>query len=137
MRIKTNLESRVNGLRLDGKTYNQIAAELGITHEEVSRLAYKRPNAGVRKEIKSSYPDITPEYLEEYKSKLKIGRKVTVKNHLYEVERGGDGSTRKKMWVIARITAKYPHIVALDNGHSVTYQELISGERYGRMQEDE
>lgn len=132
MKIKTNLESQVNDLRLDGKTYNQIAAELGITHDEVRRLAYKRPNAGVRQEVQSEFPDITPEYLEKYKRQVKIGRKVTIKNHLYEVERAGDGASRKKMWITAKITAKYPHIVVLDNGYSVTYQELISGERYGR-----
>lgn len=137
MRIKTKLESQVNSLRLDGKTYSQIAEDLGITHDEVRRLAYKRPNAGVFREKHFLFPDITPKYLEVYKRRIKIGTKVTVKNHLYEVEREGDGITRKKMWITARITAKYPHIVTLDNGHSVTYQELISGERYGKMQEEE
>ena len=31
MRIKTNLEIRVNALRMDGKTYGQIVEEIGIT----------------------------------------------------------------------------------------------------------
>lgn len=138
MRIKTNLESRVNALRMDGKTYGQIAEEIGITKEEVRRLVFKRPNAGTKKKAaESPFPDITPSYLAAYKRRVKIGQRVTVKNHLFEVERGGNGAIRKKMWIKAKVVAKYPHIVQLNTGHVVTYQELISYDRYGKTQEEE
>ena len=138
MRIKTNLESRVNALRMDGKTYGQIAEEIGITKEEVRRLVFKRPNAGAKKKAaESTFPDITPSFLAEYKRRIKIGQKVTVKNHLFEVERGGNGAIRKKVWIKAKVVAKYPHIVQLNTGHAVTYQELISYDRYGKTQEEE
>ena len=88
MRIKTNLESRVNALRAEGKTYGQIAEEIGITKEEVRRLVFKRPNAGSKKKAaESPFPDITPSYLAKYKRRVKIGQNVMVKNHLLDLKR--------------------------------------------------
>ena len=135
MKLKTNMESMVNRLKDQGMTYAGIAEKLGLTYTEVQNLAAKDRKPKVRY-TGGKYPDITPEFLADYKRDLKIGKRVTVKNYLYEVERGGDNKTRKKMWVKARIVAKYPHIVLLDNGHSVTYQELIHSDRYGRTKED-
>ena len=136
MKLKTNMESMVNRLKDQGMTYSGIAEKLGLTYTEVQNLAVKNRKPKEKYSV-GKYPDITLEFLDDYKRNLKIGKKVTVKNHLYEVERGGDNKTRKKMWVKAKIVAKYPHMVLLDNGHCVTYQELIHSDRYGRAKEED
>lgn len=75
---------------------------------------------GPDKPAEELHKQISPEELEKARARVKIGDRLRV----WDENTGCRESFGHGAAIVAEVVKKYPHIVQLDNGHSVTYVQL-------------
>lgn len=81
---------------------------------------------GPDKPAEELHKQISPEELEKARARVKIGDRLRVWDDNAKLPGIGYGAA-----IVAEVVKKYPHIVQLDNGHSVTYAQLAQYYRDG------